>query len=81
MGADIEELKKKIAPIAKQYGVKSVYLFGSMARGDATADSDYDFYINKGELRGFGVFGFEIALEELLHRSVFIVSSVVLIQL
>lgn len=45
MGADIEELKKKIAPIARQYGVKSVYLFGSMARGDAGPDSDYDFYV------------------------------------
>lgn len=75
MGADIQKLKEQIEPVARQYGVKTVYLFGSQARGDATEDSDYDFFIDKGALRGFAVFGFEIALEKLLNREVDIVTS------
>ena len=61
--------------MARQYGVKTVYLFGSQARGDATEQSDYDFFIEKGSLRGFGVFGFELALEKLLNHGVDIVTS------
>jgi predicted nucleotidyltransferase len=41
----IANLKEMIRPIAKKYGVESVYLFGSRARGDYRADSDFDFYI------------------------------------
>lgn len=47
----IEEIKTKITPIAQTYGVKSVSLFGSYARGEATVESDIDIYIEKGSLR------------------------------
>lgn len=75
MGADIAELKEKINPIAQQYGVKSVYLFGSRARGDATAESDYDFFIEKGKIRGLKLFSFESALEKVLDHNIDIVTS------
>ncbi|MDE7121082.1 MAG: nucleotidyltransferase domain-containing protein, partial [Oscillospiraceae bacterium] len=39
----IEEIKQKINPIAKAHHLKAVYLIGSYARGEATADSDIDF--------------------------------------
>ena len=29
----IEEITKKVAPVAKKYNLKEVYLFGSYARG------------------------------------------------
>lgn len=35
--------------IAKQYGVKRVYLFGSYARNGATTHSDIDLLIEKGK--------------------------------
>lgn len=38
----IEEITKKVAPIAKKYNLKEVYLFGSYARGEAREDSDID---------------------------------------
>ncbi|GAB7391685.1 nucleotidyltransferase family protein [Lactococcus garvieae] len=38
----IEKKKKKVAPIAKKYNLKEVYLFGSYARGEAREDSDID---------------------------------------
>ena len=38
----IEEIIKKVAPIAKKYNLKEVYLFGSYARSEAREDSDID---------------------------------------
>ena len=45
----IEEIKALIAPFAKKYGVDSIYVFGSYARGEATDDSDVDFLVFGGE--------------------------------
>lgn len=38
----IEELRKRITPIAQKYEIPAVYIFGSYARGNATDDSDVD---------------------------------------
>jgi hypothetical protein len=46
----IEELKVLVAPIADEYGVKKVYLFGSTARGDDNEESDYDICIERGKI-------------------------------
>jgi len=46
----IEELKEIVAPVAKKYGVKKIYLFGSVARGDYNEESDYDFCIERGKI-------------------------------
>lgn len=47
----IDEIKSIAAPIAKQYGVAAMYLFGSYARGEATSQSDLDFRIERGRIR------------------------------
>jgi len=41
----IDELRRKITPIAKKYRIPAVYLFGSYARGEAMEDSDVDVLI------------------------------------
>lgn len=48
----INEIKDIVFPIAERYGVARVFLFGSYARGKATASSDLDFRVDKGRLRG-----------------------------
>ena len=48
----IEEIKIKAIPIVKRYGIKSLSLFGSYARNEADEDSDLDFFIDKGNLKG-----------------------------
>ena len=53
----VEELKKRIVPIAKEYGVGKVALFGSVAKGLFKEDSDIDILIERGELRGMFSFG------------------------
>ena len=42
----IEEITLRITPVAKKYNLAAVYLFGSYARGDATADSDVDLLVD-----------------------------------
>ena len=42
----LDEIIKKVNPIALKYGIERIYLFGSYARGEATADSDLDFRID-----------------------------------
>ena len=48
----IEEIKKRIIPIVVKYGINSFSLFGSYARDEATEDSDLDFVMDKGDLKG-----------------------------
>ena len=40
----IDEIKRISVPIAKEYGVNSLSLFGSYARCEANEDSDIDFF-------------------------------------
>lgn len=53
----LDEIRECIVPIAKEYGVEKVYLFGSYARGDATEQSDLDFRIDKGKIRSYFALG------------------------
>lgn len=53
----IEEITERVRPVAEKYGLRSVYLFGSYARGDATEESDVDLLVDEGELTGFRFFG------------------------
>ena len=48
----IPELRSIVGKLASQYGAERVWLFGSYARGDMTADSDIDLRIDKGSIRG-----------------------------
>lgn len=40
------EIQQRIAPVAKRYGMKAVFLFGSYARGEAREDSDIDLLVD-----------------------------------
>jgi predicted nucleotidyltransferase len=62
----INEISNIVEPIAREYGVRKLSVFGSYARGEATEDSDLDFrIIDRGALRGlFKLARFELALEE-----------------
>jgi len=72
----IDELKHIIAPIASEYGVDRVYLFGSYARGTASEKSDVDIKIVKGRVRSlFQLSGFRLAVEDALGIPVDLVTS------
>ena len=50
----VEELRRRIAPVAEKYGLREVYLFGSYARSEATEQSDVDILIDRtgSKIRG-----------------------------
>ncbi len=71
MSQEIEIIQKKILPILKQAGILRSSIFGSVARGEATADSDVDILVEIP--RPYGLFKFlEIKnnLEDALNKSV-----------
>jgi len=72
----ISDIRSLVMPIATHYGVERVLVFGSYARGDATLDSDIDFHIDKGAIRGyFKLAGFHRELEEALDMSVDVLTT------
>ena len=53
-----EEIRAMIIPVVRRHPVKRVVMFGSYARGTATAESDLDIMIDSDNmLGGFDYFG------------------------
>jgi len=72
----IEQRREAILAIAERHGVTNVRIFGSMARGTADEESDVDLLVRP--LPGTSLFdlgGLVIDVEELLGRSVDVVSE------
>ena len=63
----IENIRQTAAQLGREYGVASISLFGSYARGTANENSDVDFLLEKGAIRGLiQLAGFHMALEDSL---------------
>lgn len=72
----IDDIRNKTAPIAKEFGISRMSLFGSYARGEATDDSDVDLYIDRGKLSNLlQYFAFVDELENVLHCHVDVVTT------
>ena len=71
----IDEIIKTVTPIAKRHGVAAVWLFGSYARGEATAESDVDLLIDGGAITSlWKLAAFRLDLEDALQKEVDIVT-------
>ena len=72
----IEKIREIVTPIARRFGVDRMWLFGSYARGDFTPDSDLDFRLDKGAIRGyFQLGGFHNALMDALGMKIDLVET------
>lgn len=72
----VDEIKNIVTPIAKEYGIDSLYLFGSYSNGSANDKSDIDLRIDKGKIRSlFALTGFRLALEDALRLPVDLITS------
>ena len=64
-------LKQKNAEMTTQFGVKTLSLFGSVARDEASSSSDIDLLVEFNRPVGyFGLFALQDYLEKLLGCSV-----------
>ena len=68
----LEEIKEKIVPILKRYGIKKAGVFGSLVRGEAREDSDLDILveIERDDISLLDFVGIKLELEEALNRRV-----------
>ncbi|GAB4504911.1 MAG: nucleotidyltransferase family protein [Anaerolineales bacterium] len=63
----LQALKQKNAELTIKFGVKSLLLFGSVARNEATSASDVDLLVEFNRPVGyFGLFALQDYLEKLL---------------
>ena len=65
--------KKDILAIATLCNAESIKVFGSVARGENTKDSDIDFLVHMKPNTGLSIGGIQWRLEELLGRKVDVV--------
>ena len=71
MKKSVVEVKRRIIPILRRYGVAKAAIFGSFVRGEAKEDSDLDLLVEfKGEKSLIDLAGLKIELEETLGISV-----------
>jgi predicted nucleotidyltransferase len=69
----IEFLKSKKEYLAKEYGVTSISLFGSFARGEENDESDVDVLIEMNDPTFSKLAGLSIYLEENFGRKISLV--------
>ncbi|MDX2140945.1 MAG: nucleotidyltransferase family protein [Chloroflexota bacterium] len=74
--ADLREHRDEILALAQRYGAYNVRVFGSVARGDATAESDIDLLVQfQPWVSLYELVGIKQAIESVLHQSVDIVED------
>ena len=72
----LQERRTDILRIAERYGAYNVRIFGSVVRGEATADSDVDFLVDMDSDRSlFDLGGLLLDLQNLLGREVDVVTE------
>ena len=73
----IDEIKRRVTPVAKKYNLAAVYLFGSYARGEATAESDIDLLVDLtgSSVRGLNFVGLYNEFASALEVSIDIVTT------
>ncbi len=72
----IETNRAELLKLAKRHGIRNVRVFGSMARGDATGDSDVDLLVTLPPGRtGLALGALVMDAQDLLHRRVEVVTE------
>ncbi|MBI5903865.1 MAG: nucleotidyltransferase family protein [Deltaproteobacteria bacterium] len=67
----IERIKENLAGVLERNGVKKAAIFGSVARGEATEESDIDLLVEfEGKKSLLDLSGLKLELEDILGRKV-----------
>ena len=79
--AQLRNYSPQLKRLALKYGIKNLYVFGSVARGENKEKSDVDFLVEmEADSSLFGVGGFSYEAEKLLGVRVDVVPRCVLPQ-
>lgn len=76
----VDNIKKRAIPIVVKYGVNTFSLFGSYSRGESNEDSDLDFAMDKGDLKGLQYVSLVQDLENEFNCHVDVISKAVQIR-
>jgi len=79
----LDEIARRVRPVAEKYKLHAVYVFGSYARGEARVDSDVDLLVDTtgADLSGFfAIGGLYNDLEEALGKKIDVVTTDTLTQ-
>ena len=74
----LDEIRRRVRPVAEKYHLRAIYIFGSYARGDAREDSDIDLLVDLtgADLSGFfAVGGLYNDLETALQKKISFVTT------
>ena len=72
----LQEQRDAVLEVARRHGVTSVRVFGSVARGDDSTESDIDLLVTAGpEVSPWFPAGLVLDLEELLGRHIDVVTE------
>ncbi len=72
----LQEKREDVLEVAERHGVTSVRVFGSVARGDESAESDIDLLVTTGpNVSPWFPAGLILDLEQLLGRHIDIVTE------
>ena len=67
----VDEIKTRILPILRRYGVKRVGLFGSCVKGEMREDSDIDILVEiEKDISLLDFIGLKLEIEDALGRKV-----------
>ena len=63
----LQQMNAQLNSLAERYGATRLRVFGSVARGEETSDSDVDFVVELP--RGYDMFSQRIALQQAIQES------------
>lgn len=71
----LDEIAERVRPVAEQYEVDSIYVFGSYGRGEAQPDSDIDLLVSADKVQGIAIGGLFLDLKEALGKEIDMVTD------
>ncbi len=71
----IEKLRNQYQTLSEQFGIEKIGLFGSMARGNETEDSDIDLLVELNKPLGLNFILLVESLEAIFSRKVDIITK------
>ena len=73
---EIKKLKTQLYQIATKYHIRTIFVFGSVARGESNDTSDIDFLIELDDnASAFGIGGFQYEVQQLLGINIDVIPT------